>query len=312
MDSPQVVSIGEALVDVISEAGQPTREVPGGSPANVALTLSRLGRRTLMHAWLADDARGQAVAAHLRASGVEISPESWGATRTPTAAAAVDEEGHATYEFDLEWAPRAPLPIPAGTGIVHAGSIGAVLRPGATAVEDAMSRAMDTALVTFDPNVRPTIMRDQGLTVAAFDGPLAHADLIKVSDEDIDWMRGNRTREAVIEDWIAAGVNVIIMTAGKDGARAWSASGCEVHVPADGSVVVEDTVGAGDSFMGGILDQMITEGLSGAAARDTLFAISADTLERLLRRGARVADVTVSRVGANPPTSADLGEGEGN
>ncbi|ETJ05514.1 MAG: Fructokinase, partial [Actinomyces urogenitalis DORA_12] len=81
-----------------------------------------------------------------------------------------------------------------------------------------------------------------------------------------------------------------------------------IEVPADPSVVVADTVGAGDSFMGGLEDGLWSEGLVGAGQREALRAIDAETLERVVRHAAAIADITVSRAGANPPTRAELAE----
>ncbi|MDY5506500.1 MAG: PfkB family carbohydrate kinase, partial [Schaalia hyovaginalis] len=71
-------------------------------------------------------------------------------------------------------------------------------------------------------------------------------------------------------------------------------------------VKVVDTVGAGDSFMGGILDAMWGLGLRGAPARDALAAIDRESVKTILDRASRVSDVTVSRAGANPPWADEL------
>ena len=323
---PDVLAIGEALIDLIDEGaatalgahesgsadyrgadtadegGEGPTEIPGGSPANVALTVARLGHRVDLETWIGDDARGRAILSNLADSGVRVTASSIGADRTSVATAIVDDLGQATYRFDLDWSPVGPLPVPAGTRVVHVGSIAAVLDPGRAIVFDAVRRARGRALVTVDPNVRPSIVGSRQDYMAWIGPVLACADVIKVSDEDLDWMRGASSRAAVIHGWLADGVSLVVLTGGRDGARAWALSGAEVHVPAT-PVDVVDTVGAGDSFMGGLIDALVRGDWDASA----LAGIGVDDLEGLVRRGCEVADVTVSREGANPPWLHEIG-----
>ena len=121
--TPHVLAIGEALIDVVipyqDEAN--TREIPGGSPANVAMTLGRLDRAVALQTWFGNDAHGQIIREHFEASHVNIPAESQGASRTTTAQARLDERGAATYTFDVEWAPQTPITVHPTAHIVHAG-----------------------------------------------------------------------------------------------------------------------------------------------------------------------------------------------
>jgi fructokinase len=111
----------------------------------------------------------------------------------------------------------------------------------------------------------------------------------------------------IARDWVARGAALVVVTLGGEGALAVTAGGAELTVQAP-RVTVADTVGAGDSFMSGLIDGLWTAGLLGADARDRLHAIDAATVEDVLARCVRIAAITVSRPGANPPTSAELGE----
>ena len=126
--------IGEALVDVVIRPDESPTDIPGGSPANVALGLARLGRDAELDCWIGTDARGKAVRAHLEADGVRLTPGSDGAARTSTAEATIGPDGAASYVFDLSWEP--PYPTRAEDAkpplLVHTGSIAAILSPGAT------------------------------------------------------------------------------------------------------------------------------------------------------------------------------------
>ena len=304
--------IGEALVDVVIHPGQEPVDIPGGSPANVALGLARLGRDAELHCWIGTDERGKAVRAHLEASGVRLAPGADGAERTSTAQATIGEDRAATYLFDLDWNPPRPV-LADGEAplLVHTGSIAAILAPGAATVEQVLRETRATSTIAYDPNARPQLMGEPEDARRIVERLVALSDLVKCSDEDIAWLYGIDTSEdsalqSVLNDWLKLGPSVVVVTRGKHGALALTASGLRLEVPADPNVVVADTVGAGDSFMGGLEDGLWSEDLVGADRREALRAIDAATLERIVRHAAAIADITVSRAGANPPTRTDL------
>lgn len=301
-----ILAIGEALMDLVQPFGatEPAAEHPGGSPANTAMTLGRLGRPVALRTWLGNDERGRKIAEHFSASNVYVTPDSMGARYTSTALAQLDERGAATYHFDFDWSPTAVDAAPSAQ-IIHAGSISATTPPGCHAVLEALTAARDHALITYDPNARPTLM---GTPEEALEKVLAFirvADVVKVSDEDIAWLTGGRDLEEVVAEWLHLGPAIIVVTRGKKGGLAITSHGLRrTSTPKD--VTVVDTVGAGDSFMGGILDAMWELGLRGAEAREKLHAISAEDIDAILARASAVSDVTVSRSGANPPWAHEL------
>ncbi|MTG88904.1 carbohydrate kinase [Cellulosimicrobium sp. BIT-GX5] len=299
-----VLVVGEALIDVVHRADGSVDEHPGGSLANVALTLGRLGRDARLATWVADDAHGAAVRAWLDDSAVTLAPGSTGADRTSVATAHLDAHGAATYEFDLEWRVPPGTAADAGTLAVHTGSIAAVLEPGASDVRALVATARDTATVTYDPNARPALMGDPVDARSRIEALVALADVVKVSDEDVAWLVPGADPVAVARDWLALGPALVVVTLGGEGAVAVAAAG-EQRVTAP-RVEVVDTVGAGDSFMGALLDGLWDAGLLGADRRDALRAIDAATLAGLLERCVAVAAITVSRAGANPPRRAEL------
>jgi len=305
--------IGEALVDVVrGPKGEALGRHPGGSPANVALGLARLGHRAELLTWLGEDADGRLVLEHLAGSGVGLVPGSTGAPRTSTATAQLDSAGVATYDFDLDpTVPSVDLEALAGHegfDVVHTGSIAAVLPPGAFVVEALLSRTRHRATVTYDPNARPGLMGDPDVALAKVLAYVGICDVVKVSDEDLAWLRPGVDPLDVAGSWLMRGASVVVVTRGEGGADAVTAGG-HVHVDSPPTQVV-DTVGAGDSFMSGLLDGLARHGLLGAATRDALRAVDAATVTSVLAHAAQVASITCSRAGADPPWSADLAAGD--
>ena len=300
--------IGESLVDLIREAGDtgPPIGHPGGSPFNVAVTLGRLDRKVGLVTNLGDDKYGEMIVKHLHASNVRIAEGSYVLDHTSTALALIGADGSATYTFDIDWTLPGGVPISSDVGFVHAGSISAVMQPGGARVLEALRNASTQALVTYDPNIRPTIMDDQEITLPQVEDFVRTSDLVKVSDEDLEWLYPSVTPAQAVAHWLTiSDVALVIVTGGKEGPTAWSRSGHELrHTPSP--VPVVDTVGAGDSFMGGLIDALWKRGWAFREGAKQLSTISKEDLQQVLAEASEIADVTVSRAGANPPWGHEL------
>jgi fructokinase len=279
--------IGEALVDVVVHPGgaAPTAH-PGGSPANVAVGLARLGVPTTLHSDYGSDEHGRSIATHLAASGVATTPSTVGDRPTSLATARIAADGAATYEFAVTW---DPAPVEArGYAVVHTGSIGAALEPGASTVEEALRGA--DGLVSFDPNIRPALMPERAVALSRVERLVALADVVKASDEDVAWLYPDLAVADVLERWAALGPRLVVVTRGGAGADAVGPAGpLRVEAP---RTTVADTIGAGDSFMAGLLADLLERGFDDPAAT--------------LRFAARCAAITVARPGADPPRRAEL------
>ena len=295
-----VLVVGEALVDVVTRLDGSVDEAPGGSPANVALTLGRLALSPKLLTRLADDERGRAVRSWLEASGVDVAAVR--APRTATASAQLNAEGSATYAFDLDWsldgvtAPNA--------GIVHTGSVAALIEPGASDVRRVIAQLRESALVTYDPNIRPALMGEASSTRCHVEELVGLSDLVKASDEDLRWLYPEEEPAAVARRWLDAGPAVVVVTTGEGGAFAVARWGT-VAVEAQ-RVPVIDTVGAGDTFMGALIDGMIRCGYRDSDARAELRGITPREMTDMLRFAASAAAVTVARHGADPPRRDEL------
>ncbi len=289
------VVVGEALVDLVvsSSGGSPS---PGGSPLNVAVGLARLGVDTLLMTEIGDDAHGRLLLDHVRASGVAVDSASVvPGLRTSSATATLDEHGAASYSFDLRWT-LGPRTLPPDAEALHVGSLGAALRPGRDHVVDLLAQARGAGLlVSFDPNARPSLTPDAERAWQDVRDVAADADLVKLSDEDLDFLQPGATPADVADLLIGDCTRLVVVTSGGSSAFAASPLG-QVEVSAR-PVDVVDTVGAGDSFMAALLAIAVRHGLDG---------LDGSRLEGYVRAAHEAAAVTVSRRGADPPRRTEL------
>lgn len=292
MTPAPVLVIGEALIDIVVRGDERT-EVVGGSPANVALGLARLGRPVRFLTALARDPRGERIADHLRASGVDVDDDSWLLARTSTAQAVIGPTGAATYDFEID--ARLASPRLGDAAHVHIGSISAFLAPGADVVEHFLRSLPDEITVSFDPNIRPALVGEHPDALARFERLAARADILKLSDEDAEWLYPQRTVDALLRGLRAGRTRLVALTAGGDGAHLASGGGAVALAAPD--VAVRDTIGAGDTFMAALVDAVLT---GPAAFEDPL------ALDTVGRTAIAAAAITVQRHGADLPTRADL------
>ncbi|NQD86879.1 carbohydrate kinase [Paenarthrobacter sp. CM16] len=300
--------IGEALVDIINDPRSPqTQTHPGGSPLNVAVGASRLGLRTTLVAHYADDTHGASLEKHLRSNNVDVIKG--GSAPTSTAIATLGADGAATYTFDISWdlddAWTTAAEAVRSAGHVHTGSIASVLAPGDEHTLSLVGAAREWATVSFDPNCRPAISPDVELVRPRIEQFVAASDIVKASDEDLLWLYPDRTPLEALEAWLDLGPAVVALTRGAAGPVILTRQ-VRVEMPAV-SVVVVDTVGAGDSFMAGLMSALAQLGTLGAVGREKLNSLSKDELSGVAAYANRAAAITCSRAGANLPTAVELG-----
>ncbi len=302
--------IGEGLVDVVQRATGIQAHV-GGSPLNVAVGLARLDHPVQFIGRYGRDAYGDSVAAHLRASSVML-PVPPDDLPTSVATARIDDDGAATYTFDLAWelpgvGDRLSFMLQ-GTTLLHTGSIATMLKPGAAEVLAAVEYAHPSATISFDPNCRPSIITDVDYARGQAEKFVTLSDVVKASDEDLAWLYPGEDVLDSARKWLALGGEegpaMVVVTRGAEGPWGVCRAG-EVSVPAP-KVDVADTVGAGDSFMAALLSGLVDRELDGAQNRQDLRDLPVEGLAELLEHAASAAAVTVSRPGANPPTRAEL------
>ncbi len=318
----KVLVVGEALVDVTVEPGPSVDSLrlvahPGGSPANVAVGLARLAVPTAFAGRFSTSGFGPWLRAHLQANGVDTDTSVFAPEDASLAVVILDEAGVASYTFyvegtsDWQWRewelPCLPLPDVAA---VHTGSLAAALEPGRAALEKWLRalRASGHTFISFDPNVRPTLIEDLPLHRERSAGLVALADLVKVSDQDLHELYPKEDPITVASGWAASGPQAIVVTHGPDGATAvWlplegktNEAVQVVHRPAAPTAVL-DTVGAGDAFMAGLLAWLVERDALGAIA-----TFDAADMTAWLDFANRVAALTCARSGADPPRRAEL------
>lgn len=296
--------VGEALVDVVHTADGAVREHPGGSAANVAVALARLGRRVRFASAYADDAYGRLIADHLAADGVEPGSDPAVVARTSSATATIGPDGAASYVFDLDWRLGEVALVPAPVA-VHVCSLGAVVEPGAAQVADLLARARELAVISYDINARPAVTGVGADTVASVERVAALAHLVKASDEDLEALYPELGVDGAAAHLLGLGPYAVVVTRGGEGAT-WYAPSGRVDVVSR-PVEVADTIGAGDTFGAALLDGLWDAGLLVAGAPWAVApALGEARITALLTHAARAAAVTVSRPGADPPYRSEL------
>jgi fructokinase len=253
---PGVLVVGECLVDLAPaaasatpppDAGRPLIAMPGGSPANVAVGLARLGVRTAFGGRLSRHGFGPWLREHLRANGVDL-----------------------TSSVD---APELPT-----------------------------LRSAGEVLISFDPNVRPWLVDDVGAYRRRLEDLVSNAHIVKASDEDIAVIYPGTDPAVVVDRWLAAGTDLVLVTEGGQGASAAHRTGARARC-APPEVTVVDTIGAGDSFTAGLLAYLAQEDLLTPAGTAGL---SSAQLEAGLRQAVTASALTCTRAGADPPNQAQL------
>ncbi|WP_288960320.1 carbohydrate kinase [uncultured Sulfitobacter sp.] len=307
-----ILCCGEALIDMVAAPSLdgPDGFVPhsGGAVFNTAIALGRLGARAGMLTGLSRDMFGDQLADALKASDVDTT-HIIRSDRPSTLAFVKLEDGQASYSFfDENSAGRMiraeDMPaLPSDITALFFGGISLASDPSASAYAALLERQGGPRAVMIDPNIRPLFITDADGYRRRMAAMISQADIVKVSDEDLNWLNpAPLTQAEKISAMLDTGPSVVIVTQGAEGAIATLADGTSITVPAVKTHVV-DTIGAGDTFNAGFLAKLSELDLLTPEALGTL---DPDALRDAMTYGARVAAITVSRAGANPPWANEL------
>ena len=307
-----IVCCGEALIDMI-----PTETVggeqgyvphPGGAIFNIAIALGGLGARAVMLTGLSTDLFSQQLAEALEASHVDLS-QIVRSDRLTTLAFVRLTDCYATYSLYYEnsagrMLSYADMPaLPAEFSALYFGGISLACEPGADAYAALLEQQAADRAVMIDPNIRANFGRNVDQDRSRLEEMIARADIVKVSDEDLDWILSESiSLQQKVEALIKMGLSVVILTRGSEGATGYLCGGGQAHVPAM-SVEIVDTVAAGDTFNEGVLAKLSE---LGELRKINLGNLLEASLKLVLDHESRVAAVTVTGAGANPPWAAEL------
>ena len=304
---PSVLVIGEALVDVVHGINGEIKNIPGGSPANTAVALARLGIKTYMKARTSSDQFGLEIRSYLTNQNVNLDYSVVVNSPSSVINAVIQKDGSAKYEANLEGAAdygwtleELNQVIDPDIQIVQLGSLTSYVEPGATNVEKWFTqlRLSNKYLLTFDPNIRHPLdgqNEDAVRTRAKKLASISH--VVKASDEDLNWIfSSNNPHDSAIKI-IESGASLVIVTLGKKGAFAVNKKHEIVEVSAK-EIDVIDSIGAGDTFAAALIAQLLEKSWTNENALKNL---SSSDLTQILTNCSMAAAITCSRQGANPP-----------
>jgi fructokinase len=300
--------MGELLIDFlpISSEGRTTgfRMLPGGSPMNVALGFARLGQPAAFAGGVSNDFFGRHLRAFLDAEGVDTR-FLIGIDAPSTLSFVAIEHGEPAYTFfgngaaDTLLTPdMLPDELFEETRALHVGSISLLHPPTAETILSVCERLRGKALISFDPNIRAGLVRDEAAYRARIEHLFGIADLVKISVVDLDWVMPHTPVDQAAAAILAHGAELVVITLGDDGIAAWrTGDTTPVHVPVF-NVRVGDTIGAGDT-----VDAALLVGLAerDALSRAAIAAMPRAELHATVRFAAAAAAITVTRAGADLP-----------
>lgn len=292
-----VTVCGEGLVDLVpTAAGGLSPLVPalGGGPFNAAIAASRLGAPVKFLSRLSTDGFGSELVSRLEAEGVDTALVQRGPEPTTLALTSIGADGSASYTFYIEGTADRMVQPPESieTDIACFGTVSLALDPGASRYGELLHRLSAAGIfIALDPNIRPFYANDAHK--AFLESLYPSVDLLKLSDEEEEFLDSPTAPIKVIT---RGGDGVSIIVDGKD----------PIEVPGR-KITVADTIGAGDTVMGALLAQ-IARRTGGQDVRAAVAAFSADDWAEIGAFGVTAAGITCSRVGAQPPTAAEVAE----
>lgn len=303
---------GDALFDLFSEpptteGGVALQGVVGGSPMNVASGLARLGHHSRYFTKLSSDLFGQRMRAYLEANNIDIDLVLDSRLNTTLAIVELADDGSADYAFytsntaDVSiLQSELPQDLPADVQLLHFGSYSTAVEPTASSLAHFASSQTASRVISYDPNLRPSIEPDIDKWRDTFASYAASANVIKASDEDIRTLMGSNREEAFVADCFSQGAQLVYITRGADGASGYKPDGSSAHC-AGVAVDVVDTVGAGDTFQAATLHWLQLHGHLGQAT------ISGDVdMQASMAFAIRAAAITCTRKGADLPRLNEL------
>lgn len=299
-----ITAIGEILIDLTqngkNEQGIPQFAAnPGGAPANLAVSAARLGASTAFIGKVGKDSFGDFLKATLQENGVDtdamvVDP----VQHTTLAIVALDDSGERHFSFyrdpsaDVNLSKEElPMALLSSTRYLHFGSVSLTAEPARSATLYAAAAAKAAgAIISYDPNYRASLWSSRELAVERMLEPLPMVDVLKVSDEELPLLTGTDDLEEGSKRLADKGIALVLVTLGAEGAFYRFKGSCG-RLPGV-KCRVGDTNGAGDTFFGATLSQLVKF--------ESLEAVSIEQLEQIVAIANKAASITTSRHGAIP------------
>ena len=299
----QIISCGEALIDFKQMESLNFEGFEGGSPMNVAVAAARLGPKVGFAGQVSNDLFGEVLRKYLEKNKVDMTYLlEHHAPSTLAFVAEIDGDAHFSFmssgAADTLYDPRPRPSFPESLKYLMFGSISLLTEPTASSILDVVALHEERCTIVLDPNVRPTLIPDKDEYETKLSRWLELADIVKVSTQDLTWLYPDSTKEEVASRWLEQGPGAVIITDGGDGVTLYR-PGKEPLIAASKKVEVVDTVGAGDTFTGGLMTRLLELDKS-------LSALTDESWLDVLSFAAHAAAFNCTRAGANPPTRDEL------
>ena len=268
-----VVALGELLIDFtcISADGEgyPTMAAhPGGAPANFLAALAKFGAKTALLGKVGSDAFGKLLLGTLRNAGIEtdgmvVSDDVF----TTLAFVTLDESGDREFSFarkpgaDMQMRfEELNLKLIDEAKVFHFGTLSLTDEPARSATYQAVEYAKKAGkLITYDPNLRKPLWKDLEVCKQQMLWGLGQADVVKISDEEVQFLFGMGVQEGAEHILRNYGVKLVFVTCGAEGCYFKNAVACGM-VPSLKDIKVADTTGAGDIFGGSAVWKLLQYG----------------------------------------------------
>ncbi|MDR9444005.1 MAG: carbohydrate kinase [Microbacteriaceae bacterium] len=313
-----IVVIGEALIDMIQSQSEPEKftAVPGGANANVAFALARREHPHQFLGRISNDLFGKQIRKHLADNGVSLDLAISASEQSTLAFASIDDQGVADYSFYVEqtadWMWQADE-LPTVEAIqdlegraIQYGCLTMAMTPGNRVIEKWLSGIFDSDALTLshDVNVRPALGHNRDSERERVEKLNRISTIIKASDADIQWLYPDRDLEEIAQEWLGGLAKLVIITKGSEGAIIFRG---QDQLDVQGLTIdLEDTVGAGDTFMANFLVEMDNlEGL-GDQPLKRIERLDIEDIERATRIAVTASAIACERAGAQPPTLREI------
>jgi len=304
-----IVSLGEALIDFISQKDLEFKGFPGGSPMNTSVAISRLGVPCQFLGRISNDMFGNQLIDHLKNNSVGTDMVLRTDDSTTLSFVQKQPDGQAQYGFFANGTADRNFPLeelnkitlPKEARIIHFGSISLSMEPCGSTISEFLLNNTKNLMLSFDPNIRPSLVPDRDKYMERFKKLCEISTILKLSDEDLFWLYPELDSDKAINLLLELGVSLIALTTGKTGAMLINKNNRVASPLFD--LPVADTIGAGDTFHGAMLSYLYKQNW---LDRNTLNNFTKEQLSDIGNFANKAAGINCSRSGANPPTEQEM------